>query len=83
MDVSTNQVLSVLDEVLGLGGRSASFGRDTRLLGAIPELDSTAVVWLLARLEEHFGIVIDDDTDGLTFATGGNLADFVGAKLAA
>lgn len=84
MDVTTKQVLSVLDEVLSLGGRSSSFGRETRLLGAIPELDSMAVVSLLASLEQHFGIVVDDDDiDAQTFATVGSLVDFVDAKMAA
>jgi acyl carrier protein len=74
----------VLDEVLSLKGRAASFTRDTHLLGAIPELDSMAVVSLITGLEERFGIVVDDDDiDGGTFATVGSLADYVGAKLSA
>ena len=72
----------MLDEVLSLGGRSASFTRDTPLLGAIPELDSMAVVTLITALEEQFGLVVDDDDiDGSTFETVGSLADFVGGKL--
>ena len=78
------EVLRVLDEVLSLGGRSASFTRETHLLGAIPELDSMAVVTLLTTLEEQLGIVVDDDDiDGDTFASVGSLVDFVGSKLAA
>ena len=81
MDVQA-EVLRVLDEVLSLGGRAAHFGRDTHLLGAIPELDSMAVVTLITSLEEQLGIVVDDDDiDGDTFATVGALVDFVGAKL--
>lgn len=77
-------VLNVLDEVLSLGGRAASFDRGTPLLGAIPELDSMAVVTLITRLEEDFGITIDDDDiDGSTFETVGSLVDFVGARAAA
>lgn len=72
------QVLRVLDEVLSLGGRSAGFDRSTHLLGAIPELDSMAVVTLITTLEERLGITVDDDAiDGDTFATVGNLVDFV------
>lgn len=75
-------ILNVLDEVLSLGGRSSQFGRQTPLLGAIPELDSMAVVNLITGLEERFGISVDDDEiDGDTFATVGSLADFVSAKL--
>ena len=82
MDI-LREVRRVLDEVLSLGGRSASFTRDTPLLGAIPELDSMAVVTLITALEEQFGLVVDDDDiDGSTFETVGSLADFVGGKLA-
>jgi len=77
------EVLRVLDDVLSLNGRSASFTRDTALLGAIPELDSMAVVTLITTLEEQFGLVVDDDDiDGATFATVGSLVDFVSGKLA-
>jgi acyl carrier protein len=83
MDV-VKQVTRALDEVLSLGGRGLAFTRDTHLLGAIPELDSMAVVTLITTLEERFGILVDDDEiDGATFATVGSLADFVGAKVAA
>lgn len=82
MDI-TREVCRLLDEVLSLGGRSTSFTRDTALLGAIPELDSMAVVTLMTTMEERFGILIDDDDiDGSTFATVGSLSDFVGGKLA-
>ena len=78
------EVLRILDEVLSLNGRSAAFTRDTPLLGAIPELDSMAVVTLITTLEEQFGLVVDDDDiDGSTFATVGSLTDFVSSKLAA
>jgi acyl carrier protein len=76
-------VLRILDEVLSLNGRSASFSRETPLLNAIPELDSMAVVSLITALEEQFGIVFgDDEIDGATFASLGSLTDFVDAKLA-
>ncbi len=77
------ETLRILDEVLSLDGRSSTFSRETALLGAIPELDSMAVVTLITTLEEQLGIVVDDDDiDGSTFATVGSLADFVGEKLA-
>ncbi|HSW06816.1 phosphopantetheine-binding protein [Aquabacterium sp.] len=82
MDV-TARILSVLDEVLSLGGRAAAFTDRTPLLGAIPELDSMAVVSLITSLEDLFGIVVDDDDiDGDTFATVGSLVAFVDSKLA-
>ncbi len=77
-----SDVLRVLDEVLSLGGRSASFSAETPLLGAIPELDSMAVVSLITSLEEQLGLQVDDDDiDGDTFATVGSLVRFVSAKL--
>ena len=77
------ETLRILDEVLSLDGRSSVFSRETALLGAIPELDSMAVVTLITTFEEQLGIVVDDDDiDGSTFATVGSLADFVGEKLA-
>lgn len=82
MDIN-KEVLRVLDDVLSLKGRAAAFTRDTPLLGAIPELDSMAVVTLITTLEEQFGLVVDDDDiDGATFATVGSLVDFVSGKLA-
>ena len=77
------EVLAVLDETLSLKGRALGFADETPLLGAIPELDSMAVVAVLTGLEERFGIgVDDDDIDGSTFATVGALVSFVTGKLA-
>ena len=79
----TQDVLRILDEVLSLNGRARSFTRDTPLLGAIPELDSMAVVSLITSMEDQFGLVVDDDDiDGSTFATVGSLVDFVSSKTA-
>jgi acyl carrier protein len=76
------QVTRVLDEVLSLGGRSAAYTRDTVLLGAVPQLDSMAVVSLITTIEERFNIVIpDDEINGDTLASVGSLADYVAAKL--
>ncbi len=81
MDV-TKEVVRMLDEVLGLNGRSGSFTRATHLMGSVPELDSMAVVSLITGIEERFGIVIEDDEiDGSVFATVGSLSDFVASKL--
>jgi acyl carrier protein len=80
----TQEVIRLLDEVLSLNGRSSAFTNDTPLLGAIPELDSMAVVSLITGMEDHFGIVVDDDDiDGSTFETVGSLVNFVSDKLAA
>ncbi len=76
------EVLSVLDEVLSLGGRALQYDRETPLLGSVAELDSMAVVTLLTTLEDRFGIAVaDDEVDGSTFATVGSLIDFVAARV--
>ena len=76
------EVLHVLDEVLSLGGRGNRFDRHTRLLGAVPELDSMAVVGVITALEERVGITVDDrEIDSFTFATVGSLIDFVEMRL--
>ena len=75
-------LLALLDEVLALGGRAHGFTPDTALLGALPELDSMAVVDLLSGLQSRFGFTLhDDDVDGNTFATVGSLLAFVQSKL--
>ena len=82
MDIKS-EVLAILDEVLSLKGRSSSFTLETALLGAIPELDSMAVVALITSMEERFGFFVEDDEiDGASFATVGTLVDFVQGKLA-
>ena len=58
---SKQEVIGALRSVLNLSERSIKFDGSTPLLGAIPELDSMAVVALLTSLEERFGFVIEDD----------------------
>ena len=80
----TQTIVRVLDESLGLNGRSATFTRETLLLGALPELDSMAVIALINALEDQLDLVVDDDDmDGAIFASVGSLSDFVSRKLAA
>ena len=83
MDIK-GEVVAVLDEVLSLKGRARGFSLNTPLLGAIPELDSMAVVALITTLEERFGFIVEDDEiDGSVFASLATLIDFVQGKLAA
>ena len=82
MTIETD-VLRILDSVLSLHGRTAGWQRSTPLLGALPELDSMAVLGIITSLEEHFAFIIhDDEIDSADFATLGSLTDFVTAKLA-
>lgn len=72
------QVLRVLDDALSLQGRSVAFDRGTPLLGALPELDSMAVLALIGGLEDHFGIAFSDEVlNADVFATVGTLTDLV------
>lgn len=83
-NVIRTELVGLLDDVLGLGGRAQSFELDSPLLGAVPELDSMAVVGVINALEEHFGFTIgDDEIDGSTFATFGDLLHFVVEKSSA
>lgn len=82
MDIK-KQLLSLLDDTLNLQRRADAFTEDTRLLGALPELDSMGVVALLTAFETKFGFAVDDDEiDGQTFETVGTLLEFVKGKLA-
>lgn len=75
------EVIRILDEVLGLQGRAAGFDRGTLLLGALPELDSMAVLGVITAIEERFGVAVaDDEISGATFASVGSLADYVADK---
>jgi acyl carrier protein len=76
-----NEVKNILIDVLNLGQAGQALTADSALLGSLPELDSMAVVTLLGALEEHFGIVVDDDDlSAATFETLGSLAAFVAQK---
>lgn len=61
-----------------LGLASARLRADTPLLGSVPQLDAIAAVGVLAALEDHFGIALDDDRiRACHFATVGSLTAFV------
>lgn len=71
----------ILGTTLQLGDRAQALTESTPLLGNIPEMDSMAVVTVLTAIEDHYGIVIEDDEIGAeVFATVGTLAAFVAAK---
>ena len=77
-----HEVLHLLREVLEPGSPGALSGRDSRLLGVLPELDSTSVVTVITAIEERFDIDVSaEEIDASVFATVGSLADFVSHKL--
>ena len=75
-------VRNLLKTSLQLGERADRLSEGSPLLGAIPELDSMAVVTLITTMEEQYGIQVDDDEISAdTFATVGTLARFLADKL--
>ncbi len=76
-------VRQVLRDVLSLGARADALTPASPLLGAIPEMDSMAVVNVIAALEDQFDITVEDDEiTGDTFATFGAVTEFVREKTA-
>jgi acyl carrier protein len=80
--VSTiDTVKSVLASVLGIEDRVGGMTAQTELFGALPELDSMAVVELIVALEQKFDLKFDDDeVTGEVFETLGSLSAFIDAK---
>ena len=77
------QVKKILIEVLNLGEQGLALTADSNLLGALAELDSMAVVSVIAKLEDYFGFSIEDDEiSGQVFETLGSLSAFIESKLA-
>ena len=78
------EIKTLLADVLNLGPAGQALSAVSPLLGALPELDSMAVVSVIAALEDRFGIVVDDDDiSASTFETVGSLAAFVEQKTGA
>lgn len=79
-----DQVKSVLGQVLKLEDKARHFDENTGLFGTIAELDSRAVVTLVATLEDKFAITVaDDEITAEVFETVGSLTEFIQRKLAA
>lgn len=75
-------VKNLLARSLQLGQRADALTAESPLLGALPELDSMAVVGILTSLEEHYGFTVEDDEISAdTFSTLGSLTKFVERKL--
>jgi acyl carrier protein len=73
---------SILEAALGKRAVPAHLDDATPLLGAIPELDSMAVLGVLTQIQEDFGVSIDDDeVSAEMFETYGALRGFVASKL--
>jgi acyl carrier protein len=80
---TVDDVKSVLVTTLGIEDRASSIDASTPLFGGLPELDSLAVLELVAALEDRFAIAVDDEEfSGEIFETLGSLASFVDDKRA-
>jgi acyl carrier protein len=80
-DVTLEAVKAIIVKTLGIEDRASTLNASTPLFGSMPELDSFAVVELVASLEEQFGFEIDgSEFTGEIFETVGSLAEFVEQK---
>src|SRR5687767_9399794 len=59
-----DEVKAVVGSALQLGDRVRNMNESSALLGAVPELDSIAVVNVITALEERFDIIVADDEIG-------------------
>ena len=77
-----DDIKKILAQTLQIGSRAEQLTSGSALLGAVPELDSMAVVTILTSLEEYFGFTVEDDEiSAETFSTLGSLTAFVEQKL--
>ena len=78
-----DDVKRVVGSALQISARVQQMDTAAPLLGAVPELDSIAVVNLITALEEQFDITVEDDEIGAsTFETLASLTQFIERKLA-
>jgi acyl carrier protein len=65
-----------------LGDEVQDMDGDSRLLGAVPELDSVGIVSVLTAMEEDLGIAVEDDEiSAEVFETLGTLCAFIESKV--
>ncbi len=77
-----DRIKVLLEEVLHLNGRTASWNIQTPLLGNLPELDSLAVVEVISAIEKNFNFHIEDDEiNADMLATLQSLTQFIERKL--
>ena len=71
-------VKQIIIKNLNLSDRVSELTMSSQLLGAIPELDSMAVVSIITALEDSFGFsVYDDEISSENFKSLGTLVDFI------
>lgn len=71
-------LLHIIDRDLNLQGKALAFTEKTPLRGALPQLDSMAIVTLVASLEEAFAFEFPEEKlDGAVFDSVGSLVSVV------
>ena len=78
----TNQIKTILEETLFLNGKTKLWANDMNLLGNVPELDSMAVMNVVAGLEKYFDFFMEDDEiNADVFTSINTLTDYIFQKL--
>jgi acyl carrier protein len=81
--IDIDEVKAVLVDTLGIEDRADAIDGATQLIGALPELDSLAVMELVLALEDRFAITVEgEDVTADVFETLGSLAAFIDGKKA-
>jgi acyl carrier protein len=79
--IDIDEVKAVLVDTLGIENRADAIDGATQLIGALPELDSLAVMELVLALEDRFAITVEgEDVTADVFETLGSLTAFVESK---
>jgi acyl carrier protein len=79
--IDIGAVKDAVVETLGVEDRADALDATTPLFGALPELDSMAVLELVLELEQRFDITIEgEDVTAEVFQTLASLAAFVADK---
>lgn len=78
---TSTSLRGILESVLGAQALPEPLDDDSLLLGAVPEIDSMAVIAVLTGIEEAFGFKIaDDEVSADMFETFGSLRRFVESR---
>ncbi len=80
--VDINDILQIVINVTGDSVPVGDMNQHTILLGAIPEIDSMAIINIILALEQRYGIRIDDEeVEQSVFESVGSLLEFTQTKL--
>lgn len=77
-----NKVIPLIYKTLHLNKEQHNLNSDSILLGAIPEMDSIAVINIITSLEQEFDFIAEDDElDAELFETVGSVINYVLRKI--